>query len=297
MVAEPVPAPPLPLRRKVIMVAVGLLIAWLSLRDDSGGATGAAGPLGRPGASGRGQLAGAAAQPYPSAPAGMAPGGSGGGRGDEGGITRRRQQEGSSGGSGAGNKALSLRREDSASGKLGSFADTPPRRRKVQGNARSGGAGMVAVSGSGSFDGSRQGSGSSMALVPADDLSGALARSECTRVVEVVPSASTHGLLGLLQQFQQCPVPCSCVCLAMRAMKVPSLQVALSSVPSRLAAASATPAWTWGAGGCAVTSTDHTFCRPTVGAAGNMCGVLQARALVLPTWHMAPGPVPPLHVA
>lgn len=161
------------------MVVVGLLIAWLSLRDDSGDASGAAGPRGRPGASGRGQLAGAAAQPYPAAPARMAPGGNGGGRGDEGGITRREQQEGSSGGSRAGNKALSLRREDSAGGKLGALADTPPRRRKVQGNVRSGAVEMVAVSSSSSIGGSRQGSGS-MALVPADNTSGALARGECT---------------------------------------------------------------------------------------------------------------------
>ncbi|PRW59057.1 collagen alpha-1(XII) chain-like isoform X1 [Chlorella sorokiniana] len=186
----------------VIMVALGLLIAWFSLRDDIG-SSGAAGPLGRPGASGRGQLAGAPAQPRPSS-TGMAPAGSKGSSGS-GGATNRQQQERSGGGSGAGSKALSLRREDSASGKLGAPTDTPPRRRKVQGNVRNSTVEMVAVSTNGSS--SKHGSGSgSMALVRADDASSALARTAgCTLMCSKPAGCGyRHACLDLGRRWMRC---------------------------------------------------------------------------------------------
>ncbi len=160
----------------VVMVIVGLLIAWFSMRDSSE-SNGVAGHAGGPSARGRGQLVGSRSQPHPSPPPWLAPAGS---SGDGSGTATRQQQEGSRSGGGAGSQALSLQQEGSTSGKLGSPADAPPRRRKVQGNLRSGAVAMVASSAAAGKQGSESGRS---ALVLANDTSLALATSELGAVV------------------------------------------------------------------------------------------------------------------
>lgn len=239
-----------------VLVVLGLLIVWLNTRNGDDGSSLAASPAG-PGASGRGQLTG----PVPrrrDSPASLPTADSGSGRGS-GGSSGRLHHEGSGGGSSG--KTL-MQREDSASGGLGTAAAT----RKVQGSKGTRlmemvnlGAPASAISGSGS--------GSSTALVPASDMSGALAKSErpCLHAAYgaamPVPRATAH--LRVLACDQGLPMlPLSCPLL--------SLQPPACAASSRRAAASAMPAPTLAAAGSTVTGTAGTACPGMAGAvAGN----------------------------